>query len=307
MANERRTPHRADKVAEPSISVVIPTIGRDLLASAVESVANCPGSHEIIVADQSGTVASRDFSHIDVPVHVVHSPTKGAGINRNHGAAHANGEILAFLDDDCVASQSWVETIATFFSNRSNQIVTGRVLSTGDESNTPSTITGARPELIQHPHTGCWRLFSNNMAVRRADFVAIGGFDERYAAAAEDADLAFRWLKSGNSIAYEPSVWIHHQDWRTANQVVAVEASYEHGAGQFFATHAFADKTMLRATVKAAIDAAKPLATERLLSPTIRGVFTGLRQSYVSSNRGHWERQKAAWLECPIENGACSR
>ncbi len=65
----------------------------------------------------------------------------------------------------------------------------------------------------------CDRLYTNNMAVRRAEIMRVGGFDERFTTVAEDNDLCYRWLALGRRILYEPGIVVWHLDWRTPAQM----------------------------------------------------------------------------------------
>lgn len=87
------------------ISVIIPTHNRvDLLARSIRSVLNqtYPDLECIVVDD-----ASTDDSEIviaqfddDRLVYLQHENSRGASAARNTGIAHAQGELIAFLDDD---------------------------------------------------------------------------------------------------------------------------------------------------------------------------------------------------------------
>jgi GalNAc5-diNAcBac-PP-undecaprenol beta-1,3-glucosyltransferase len=90
--------------SQPLVSVVIPAHDRPaLLLSAIQSAKNQTYRRfEIIVVDDCSTVdieAVVRRHHSDV--RMLRNPANmGAGYSRNAGIAHANGEIIAFLDDD---------------------------------------------------------------------------------------------------------------------------------------------------------------------------------------------------------------
>lgn len=82
-----------------SISVIIPTLGRERLASAVRSVLMQGEDVEILVINDSG--APLDRSGLGDSVIVIDTPGRqGAAAARNAGLERASGEFLAFLDDD---------------------------------------------------------------------------------------------------------------------------------------------------------------------------------------------------------------
>ena len=91
--------------AVPPVSVVIPTFNRrDLLLAAVRSVLSQRGVPvEVIVADDASDdgTAGAIRSLGDPRVRLVRADSRGGvSVTRNRGIAQANGEWLAFLDDD---------------------------------------------------------------------------------------------------------------------------------------------------------------------------------------------------------------
>ena len=89
------------------VSIIIPTYNRPaLLQRAVGSaLAACPGDGEVIVVDDRSDTAVKALR--DVLDHprlriLTNTGDKGAAGARNHGVAHALGEIVMFLDDDDV-------------------------------------------------------------------------------------------------------------------------------------------------------------------------------------------------------------
>jgi GT2 family glycosyltransferase len=161
-------------------------------------------------------------------------PRPGLSWARNAGVAAANGEIIAFVDDDDEADPYWLMGIASGFA-RDERIgcVTGSVLPA--RLDTPAQelferagghvkgrgfmpvrflASGPQSPLFPLPPFGV----GANMAFRRRALESIGGFDVALGAgtptaACEDTLAMTLVLLQGHEIAYEPSavMWHHHR------------------------------------------------------------------------------------------------
>ncbi len=95
------------------ISVVIPTLnGRERLAACLDSLVERAPDVETVVANgpsadgTSGMVRDRD----DVDV-LVELDERNVNVARNAGAARASGDIIAFLGDELVVAEGWLEAL----------------------------------------------------------------------------------------------------------------------------------------------------------------------------------------------------
>jgi GT2 family glycosyltransferase len=72
---------------------------------------------------------------------------------------------------------------------------------------------------------------SNNLAVPRARFLELGGFDERFPlAAAEDRDFCQRWLASGAEVVAADDAVVEHAHELTLGGFVRQHFAYGRGA-----------------------------------------------------------------------------
>ncbi|WP_254821861.1 glycosyltransferase [Haloglomus halophilum] len=95
------------------ISVVIPTLnGRERLAACLDSLVERAPDVETVVANgpsadgTSGMVRDRD----DVDV-LVELDERNVNVARNAGAARASGDIIAFLGDELVVAEGWLDAL----------------------------------------------------------------------------------------------------------------------------------------------------------------------------------------------------
>jgi hypothetical protein len=79
------------------------------------------------------------------------------------------------------------------------------------------------------------------MAFRRADLLAVGGFDVLFglgavARSAEDTELIFRLLRSGRPVAWSPDMIVYHPS-KTAAERLASRYPYAYGIGKLARRH----------------------------------------------------------------------
>jgi len=169
------------------VDVVIPTFRRpEALASCLKSLEKqtmAPASIEVI-----------DDSETDY----------GPGVSRNIGWKRGSGRYVAFIDDDCLAEQDWIESLEKMFSENEIGGIEGGITTT-DEN-------GEKID-FNPPNRFRWNRFKTaNLAVRRDVLEEIGGFDERYHMHREDTDLAWRVIDAGFKMAWAPQCRVHHPE-----------------------------------------------------------------------------------------------
>ena len=222
------------------VSVVIPTIGRAAqLERCLESLSGCdPRPAEVLVIDQSGETATADTVARFPALGARTIPCEGRGISlaMNIGLRAARNATVLVTHDDCRVDPSWVATTCAFMSENPEGIVTGRVLPLGDPARVPST----REDPERRDYTGQLHvsvLSPHNMALNRDRVLALGGFDEHFRQAAEDCDLCYRWLRAGESLRYEPTMLVWHDDWRDEAQLDRLHTYYLYWLAFFYAKH----------------------------------------------------------------------
>lgn len=223
------------KVAQPLISVIVPTVGRvDLLVECVRSIRNQRYSYyEILVIDQDPSQALLEIlretfgSHSTLRYYYAHR----AGLNgaRNFGLEQARGEIVAFLDDDAVAEPTWLDAIARAFSRTPRPgLIAGKILPMWMKE-PPEWYPEERRFLLglydigdePRPLPETDQPIGANMAGLRSLILAMGGFDpdmdfnyfrkRRRMISGGDTLLALTVRRAGHSIFYEPGAVVRHR------------------------------------------------------------------------------------------------
>lgn len=201
---------------EPLVSFVIPVRNDALrlercLASIVRNT-YLRALIEIIVVDNDSTDGSarvaRDYGAV-----VIRSSDRSVAALRNRGARAALGSVLAFADSDHEIARTWIETAVEVLKDPT-------VAATG-----AAPLTQPSPNWVQQQYDGLrarpagpvevtW-LGSGNLAIKRAVFERVGGFDASLTAC-EDVDLCNRVRLAEFRIVADPRLLsIHFGDPNT--------------------------------------------------------------------------------------------
>ncbi len=205
------------------ISVIIPHFNQEdyLLECLCRLQAQSSGtaSIEIIVVDNGSRRMPEAVCNAFLGVRLLREATAGPGPARNTGAAHASGDILAFIDADCHADAQWLATIERCFHSTSSEIVGGDVrVGYADPAN-PTFVEPyeAIYSFRNQAHIAEGFSGTGNMAVRREIFDRVGPFGG--IDIAEDREWGLRAKSLGYSIAYEPEMIVYHPARRSFSEL----------------------------------------------------------------------------------------
>jgi glucosyl-dolichyl phosphate glucuronosyltransferase len=179
--------------ALPKVSVVICTHNRSFhLRTAIQSVVEQSISHdfyEILVIDNCSDDETRevvDSFQSAGNVRYLYEPNLGLCHARNRGWEHAEGQYVAYLDDDAVASPGWIEAIINAFHQYPNAGAVGGRVDPVWEADRPEWLSDqlslgltildwASAPMVLPNLNGYW-LVGANLAMPRSLLRDVGGF-----------------------------------------------------------------------------------------------------------------------------------
>ena len=193
----------------------------------------------VLVDDGSDADTKRVLKHLRGVRHVRLDANAGFGIACNAGAAVARGEVLVFLNNDCLVLPGWLERLLETLDAVGGRSIVGSLLigldgRVGESGGTIwSDGTGAnhgRGRSVRDPMLRFRRptdyVSGASLAIPRALFAELGGFDtEHYEHSYfEDTDLCFRVRTSGGQVLVQPASQAVHVEGGTAGTDEAVGA-----------------------------------------------------------------------------------
>jgi mycofactocin glycosyltransferase len=204
----------------PMVSVIIPVRNREKdLAHCLRFLCNLryPADRlEIIVVDDASSDGTLQV--------VAKFPVRTLAVNkrrqapacRNLAARQAKGEILAFIDSDCVADPSWLNDLLPAFRDPAVGAVGGLVDAYFEEKgldryekvkSSLQVSTWHKRSSEQERH---FYVPSCNLLIRRELFRKLAGFREDLHVG-EDVDLCWRLQKIGMAVEYKPVGKVYHK------------------------------------------------------------------------------------------------
>ena len=194
----------------PDVSVVIATYNRvdsvrRLLAHLAEQTLPASRYEVLVVDDGSAEPVAGRLGDLQVPyaLHLLAQPNAGPAAARHRGLARARGALVVILDDDMRVGPDFLAEHLAMHPPGTRRAVLGRL----------RPEPGARLPLFERCHLALLakleedvarrrialrgtNLYTGNVSFRRADYLAVGGFDPAFRLS-EDAELGVRLELAG--------------------------------------------------------------------------------------------------------------
>lgn len=230
---------RATAETDPllSVTVIIPTLDRaddlERCLRALREVDYPAERLDIIVVDDGSAdapgiaaAAGRHGARL-----LVNDMNQGPAYSRNRAAAEAMGDILAFVDSDCVPTRSWLTDLTPYFAWDQVGAVGGRTLGFHTESwldrydEVSSPLDMGRYFTLLAKGPDSFYVPTCNLLIRHSIYERLGGLraDLRVG---EDVDFCWRLRSAGLYLVYAPEGIVHHKHRDRLDMMLRRRAQY---------------------------------------------------------------------------------
>jgi GT2 family glycosyltransferase len=292
------TPGGSETEAFPSVSVIIPSYSMTRWDSLLRSVASAraqtaPPAQIIVVIDHNPELLARVISEIPNIIAVPNSGMRGVSGARNSGVTAAQTELVAFLDDDVVASPDWLRGLVAHLRNP-EVVGAGAHFEGSWESPRPRWFPGEFGWTIGISYSGMpekatavRNVWTSAMVVRKTAFEAVDGFREDFGKIGdrnlpEDTDLCLRI----SSAQDDKGLWIYDPAQIMFHQVPAARTTFRYFLSRCFlqgwGKAAMASMDGFGASTSMERDYTRrilPVGVRRGLAETLRGDASGALRS----------------------------
>ena len=214
-------------------TVIIPTYNRpEAIKQTLDSIEEMESSIEysVMIVDDSDEDRTKKIceDHAVDLEYVRPEISENLPHARNVGIGKADGEIVAFVDDDVRFYDGWVDEVVEAFENNEEAGAVGgpalefedgepkkTILNSTENQNVVTEkgfITDKSTRWVPEDTVETDTLRGANMAFQKSVLEQVGGFDEEYIGNSfrEDTDICVRLKRRGYRIIYNPEAKIEH-------------------------------------------------------------------------------------------------
>lgn len=223
----------------PQVSIIVPVVALNAhVRELVEEIRKNESSiWELVIVTNE---PESDEWH-DPRISIIPSGKVGPGVKRDLAAGVAQGQLLAFLDDDSYPSESWLTNLINRFTHGANAVGGPNLTAPGDTlwqrvsgAVYLSSVSGGAANRFRpvgtHRTVVDWPTV--NLSVRKSVFFDVGGFDCDFWPG-EDTYFCDKLTRNGYAITYDPSVQVFHHRRSGFLRHLSQAASYGFHRGNF--------------------------------------------------------------------------
>jgi glycosyltransferase involved in cell wall biosynthesis len=225
---------------QPAVTVVVPTRGRAAyLEITLDSLCRqrTRAPHELLVVDDGAEDATRAVAERSGVRCVSHGERRSLNAARNTGLREARADLIAFVDDDVVVPEGWLNALVDGAARHPDAEAFGGPIRARFEGRTPRGCGREDPPIttldLGPDDRDAEMVWGANFAVRRSAIERVGEFDESIVRPHGDEE---EWLErlraAGGRIAYIAAAGLdHRRTEEDASLGRLAQAAYARGRG----------------------------------------------------------------------------
>jgi GT2 family glycosyltransferase len=232
--------------ADLTVSVIVPTCNRrsrlERLLLAIDRLPESRAGLEVVIAVDGATDGTSEMLQtiqVGYSLRVIEQPNRGPSAARNAALAVATGDVVLFLDDDVIPTDSVISEHLRFHRRDARAAVIGPMIAPPDLRLAPWLQWETFIVERQYRLLGTGQLkpserffYTGNASVRRELALAIGGFNERFTRHT-DREFALRLAELPVTFWFAPDAIVHHETDRTFATWMGVAYQYGRHAALF--------------------------------------------------------------------------
>jgi glycosyltransferase involved in cell wall biosynthesis len=221
----------------PIVSVIMPCFNQgQFIEEAVESVISQTFSPvEIIIINDGSTDLEtvRLLKHYQKPnVSVIHTDNQGPSAARNVGIRQAKGHYILPVDSDDRIACTYLEKAVPLLESQLNMgIVYSQAELFGDKTGSFDLPAYQFPDIL------LGNMIFNSSLYRKADWEAVGGYNENMVWGWEDYDFWLSILELGREVFRIPEVLYYHREVANSRSQQMTQEHWVKSYAQVFANH----------------------------------------------------------------------
>jgi glycosyltransferase involved in cell wall biosynthesis len=214
-----------------TVSVVICTYNRSDLLERCLDYLNCQSNQnfEVIVINGPSTDDTQAvIDNYKGRIKFANNPARNLSISRNMGIELSDGDLIAFIDDDAIPFDDWIDTLLREFNERplTHAAIGGPAYYSGTlkfqaEDIGINRLAIARVNIDSEDigRDGWERSMLGTNTCFRADIVRkVRGFDEQFDYFLDESEISFRLQVQGHIVGYAPDLYLRHEFAKSDNR-----------------------------------------------------------------------------------------
>ncbi len=220
-----------NKQTTPLVSVIVPVYNDEILiVPLIESLLGQDypkESTELIIVDNNSTDRTKEIVQRFPVILLEENNIQSSYAARNAGLRSAKGEIIAFIDSDCIAEKQWITNGINRMISDSADLVSGQADFIFTEKHTPAEMLDSLTNLGLKQKAQRGVAATCNLFVNARLFSELGMFPDNVKSGG-DVQWTQKATKNGFSLIYESTAIVKHP---TRNLKELLKKTYRVGGG----------------------------------------------------------------------------